>query len=460
MVSQIRKNCFYAVWGLALILAFLTLWQGNVSAAEKQATGRVRIVDEAGALAETEAAALKKSAKKLAKKSKWGIVLATCQNLNGRKAKAVCKKNFKKYGKRDNGVSCLVDLDNQEAYFVIFGDAKQYISKRRKKSILSAVKQALNPWDCKPGLDLMVEELDYAFELKAQKDEGNSYSGEESGNLPEEETEAAGSGTARVLDDAGVLMEEEADWLKEVAEKLAQKSGWGVVLATCQDADGKTARTVCEEYFNEYGGGDDGVSCLVDLDNREIYIATAGEAIRCISDRRIEEILDSAYVAVSRQDYAQCLYLMTLGAKNAYEAEVSKKAGGDHIEVGLMDYYHPLTDEELLGSFLVAFLVGVIVYLVIVGKYRLSMNFEKGDSFQASSSIKLKVERDQLVNQYVTKTYIPPDPPEPDPPRPAPPRREPYRATISRPSTNRSSNRSTTHTGAGGRTFGGGGRKF
>ena len=89
MVSQIRKNCFYAVWGLALILAFLTLWQGNVSAAEKQATGRVRIVDEAGTLAETEAAALKKSAKKLAKKSKWGIVLATCQNLNGRKAKAV-----------------------------------------------------------------------------------------------------------------------------------------------------------------------------------------------------------------------------------------------------------------------------------------------------------------------------------------------------------------------------------
>lgn len=127
-----------------------------------------------------------------------------------------------------------------------------------------------------------------------------------------------------VKDDGMLLMEEEADWLKDIASGLAEKSGWSIVAATCADAAGKTAQTTCEEYFNSYADGDDGISCLIDMENREIYLATAGEAIRYLTDERIDSILDRAQSAVSGGDYAQCLYLMILGADQAYEAGEGK----------------------------------------------------------------------------------------------------------------------------------------
>lgn len=109
------------------------------------------------------------------------------------------------------------------------------------------------------------------------------------------------NGNVTIVDEAAVLMEEEADWLKSVAMELSEKSGWNVIVASCQDAGGKTAQTVCEENFNRYTADENGISCLVDLDNHEIYLATAGEAISYLSDDRINRILDEAYQAAARK---------------------------------------------------------------------------------------------------------------------------------------------------------------
>ena len=125
---------------------------------------------------------------------------------------------------------------------------------------------------------------------------------------------------AAVYDDGAVLLEEEADWLKGIAKKFSDESGWNVILASCANANGRSAQRVCQEYFNDCSAGDDGISLLVDLDNREIYLATAGSAISYIDDERLDKILDEASAAVKKEDYAQCFYLMLSGAQRAYEA--------------------------------------------------------------------------------------------------------------------------------------------
>lgn len=133
--------------------------------------------------------------------------------------------------------------------------------------------------------------------------------------------------TVIVVDDALLLMEEEADWLREIADRVSKETGWNVIVATCEDAAGKSAKEVCEANFNKYTTGDDGISCLLDMDNREIYFATAGRAMRYFKDADIEEILEQAYEAVSEEDYAQCLYVMLLGAEDRYTANPSKLNG-------------------------------------------------------------------------------------------------------------------------------------
>lgn len=210
-----------------------------------------------------------------------------------------------------------------------------------------------------------------------------------------------------VADDAGILMEEEADWLKDTAGKLSEKSNWSVIVATCNDAGGKTAQTVCEEYYNRYAAGDDGISCLVDLDNREIYLATAGKAQRFLTDERLDDLLDKAHAAAEKEDYTQALYLMLIESDQAYEKGVPREEKTVDKKNGLM------------GT------VSNVLLLVVVA----------GGGFVAGKMIRGRRKSAQVRNY----------------------RRPPNAA---RRSATKSTNRSSAHKGAGGRKFGGKGRKF
>ncbi len=253
--------------------------------------------------------------------------------------------------------------------------------------------------------------------------------------------DAAKEDPVTVQDDAALLMEEEADWLKDTAERLAEKSGWNIIVATCAEASGKTAQQTCEDYFDTYTHSENGISCLIDMANREIYLATAGEAILCLNDDRIDNILDDAFEAVAEQDYAQCLYLMITGADSAYEAGIPDNAKVYDRDTGKTEVYRKLTTFEILWAVLAAVLAGGIVFSVILGRYRLKWGTYQYD-FHKSGFFRPGYQKDQLINKTVTHRRIPKN---------------------TNSSANRSAgsrNRSTVHTGSGGRRYGGGGRRF
>ncbi len=241
-----------------------------------------------------------------------------------------------------------------------------------------------------------------------------------------------------VADDASLLMEEEVDWLESVAAEFAEKSDWNIVVATCQDAGGKTAQTVCEDNFNTYTTGEDGISCLLDMDNREIYIATAGEAQLYLNDSRIDSVLDEAYKAVSDGDYCQCLYLMVLRSSEAYDLGIPENAQIYDEDTGKTTVYRRLTVLEILFSVLAAAAVGGILFGAIIGKYHLKWGTYHYD-FHDSGSIHLENQEDRFINQTVTRRHIPKN---------------------NGSASSGGGSRSTVHTGSGGRSFGGGGRKF
>ncbi len=135
--------------------------------------------------------------------------------------------------------------------------------------------------------------------------------------------------TVSVEDTAALLMEEEADWLKDTANQLAQKSGWDVVALTCGDAGGQTAQAVCEEAFRTYASGKDGICCLADTDNGEIVLKAFGSSGRYLDDERVSRILEEAGAPFLEQDYTQCLYLMLLRSDEAYETGMTEGAAAD-----------------------------------------------------------------------------------------------------------------------------------
>lgn len=242
---------------------------------------------------------------------------------------------------------------------------------------------------------------------------------------------------AFVADDADLFDEKQMKALNQRAVELSQKSGFNVIVATIGDAQGKDARTVGEEYYNAYALGDNGITCLIDMDNREIWLVTAGSAINYLTDKRIDSIIDDAYGLVSDQEYEESLMQMMNGVEKYYKRGVPDNQKIYDADTGEVTVNRRLTLMELLLALGVGIGAAAITAGSIYGKYRLKFHTSNYD-FHKSGHLNLTREEDRFVNEIVTHHHIERD----------------------EEGSGSGGNTSTVHSGSGGRSFGGGGRKF
>lgn len=245
-----------------------------------------------------------------------------------------------------------------------------------------------------------------------------------------------------IYDRAGLLTEEENSDLEEELEAFSDKSGWEVFVLTTEDAGGYTTREYSEEFLNAHLTGDDGIVYTIDMDNREVYLATTGEAVYYLTDDRIEDIIDSGYGNVADGFYADAFSEMIEATADAWDMGIPSDQYTYDTDTGeIVEYKEPKSIKwyEALIAFAVACGAFAAVFLGILGKYRLKWGTYKYD-FHANGRVNLTNQEDRFVNQLVTHHHI-------------------QRNTSSGGSSGGGS-RSSVHTGSGGRSYGGGGRKF
>lgn len=248
---------------------------------------------------------------------------------------------------------------------------------------------------------------------------------------------AAQSGV--VYDDAGLLTDSEISTLNEKITAFKEASGWNVYAVTTADAKGKTAEAYADDFFDSHSPDqEDGVAFLIDMENREIWLSGCGEANRYLTDERIDEILDDAFVYISEGDYAGCLESMADGTQNAYQAGIPDHQYNYDTETGKISAIRSVTFMEVLVALLLACISGGLVFAGIVGKYRLKFGTYQY-AFRDYGKVNLRVRDDRFINQTVTRRNIP-------------------KPTNS--GTGGSSGRSSTHRSSSGRSHTGGGRKF
>ena len=244
-----------------------------------------------------------------------------------------------------------------------------------------------------------------------------------------------------VYDEAGLLTEEERVSLTEEVEALKEKTGWDIFAVTTANANGKTATVYADDLYDSQTAEDsNGVLVLIDMDNREICISTAGEAIRYLEDRRIEAILDDAYARIIEDDYVGCLLAMIRGTERYYDAGIHEDQYNYDVETGAESHYHKLTWMEVVLIVLLAVGVGAGIYLFVVKSYSI-----KGgrDSYAYTNYGKVDLTdcEDRFINQTVIHHRIQTD-------------------SGSRSSGGGSSHRSSVHRSSSGRSHGGGSRRF
>lgn len=260
--------------------------------------------------------------------------------------------------------------------------------------------------------------------------------------------------TKWVYDGAGLFSEEEAAALEKELSAMRADTGMDVVLVTTGDAGGKNAEQYADDFFDELGLGDSGavggILYLIDMDNRELYISTYKDAIRLLTDERIETMLEKGVSHLAAEDYAGCVGSLIRDTRQYYEAGIVAGQYNQDRDTGEIHYYQEKPQrrirwyEVVLAVSVSAFCAGGVCWKV-KKDYRMEKEQEMAAghhlAYRADAGFRFQNQRDELKDSHITRQMIP-------------------RASSVGGRSGGHSGRSTTHVSGGGRVHGGGGRKF
>lgn len=122
-----------------------------------------------------------------------------------------------------------------------------------------------------------------------------------------------------ISDEADLLSDgEKTDLIKEM-KNVAEKCN--VAFVSVNSNPYGSVETLAENYYRQYFGTDTGTLFAIDMDTRELYIFSDGDAFRKINSSKAYEITDRVYKLASKEQYFEC-------AKKVYFEEYIILNGG------------------------------------------------------------------------------------------------------------------------------------
>lgn len=240
----------------------------------------------------------------------------------------------------------------------------------------------------------------------------------------------------RVFDKAGLLSSSEEESLEQLLTSYIEETRTDLVILTTDDAEWKTSEAYADDFYDNGNFGYDGpqgtgVLFLIDMDNREIYISTCGDAIYYMTDSRIDAVLDACYNEVVDADYyGACREFLSMTRRYLLQDPYAKPTLADRLK-------------RSLRNSPVYLIVSALIGLIAAGlmkrsaAYRNTTNYT---TYQDQGNFHLVQREDFFLRETTTRQKI-------------------YRDE-GRGSGSGGGGGSSTHISSGGVTHGGGGRKF
>ncbi len=269
-------------------------------------------------------------------------------------------------------------------------------------------------------------------------------------------------GDQRVFDEAELLSDGEEQALQEGIEDRIHKLSMDIIVVTTEDARGKSAMAYADDYYDEHGFGygdsyGPGLLFLIDIDNREIYLSTAGAAIAEFTDWEIEQMLDEIYYWMAEglwydacQEFLEQVDLYADNEETAqngyYDKDTDTFVEYTETELKAMRRKEAiaqiLSPGSILGKAAIAMVIGAVTVLILC----INVNRNQvpgGRVYMKPGGEYVRQRYDHKTNTTVTKRHIPRN-----------------NNTGGTRSSGSSRGHSTVHRSSGGRSHGGGGRRF
>lgn len=233
-----------------------------------------------------------------------------------------------------------------------------------------------------------------------------------------------------VVDEAMLLSQDEKEKLISVIDEFREKYNMDAAIVTSNNLNGKSPRDYADDYYdyNGYGLGNEksGLLLLIDMDGRNIWISTTGEAIEYFSDNRIESIINDISKYLSNEEY--------FDGCNMFLTDIKY-----YIDKGIPEGQYTYSEEESTTKIIfialgTAAIISIVMCVLVVNSYKNSKSISTVN-YVDHNSISFTRRRDTFVNTFTTRTKI-------------------------ERNNNNGSGGSSTHTSSSGSTHGGGGGKF
>lgn len=245
----------------------------------------------------------------------------------------------------------------------------------------------------------------------------------------------------KVYDFANLLTDIEEANLYDKIVKFINDYNMDLVLVTINE-NWTTAEKYADNFYdyNYFGINNtfDGVLLLIDMDNREIYISTNGEAILMYNDYRIEKILDDMYYYLQNNYYFDTFSngidkLESYAQKGIPDENKNSyiDSNGDYIYVAVKTF-------PFLAFLGISVVVATIVLIIFIYKNKLVKKAYDAKEYIEEESAKITSVSDRRISSNTSKIRISSD----------------------TSSSGSSRGSSSTHRSSSGRSHGGGGRRF
>lgn len=234
-----------------------------------------------------------------------------------------------------------------------------------------------------------------------------------------------------VVDDANLLSSQEETKLRIDLENFKNEYNMDAVIVTSNNLNGKSQQDYADDYFdyNGYGVGKEksGLLLLIDMENRNIWISTSGEAIKYFTDNRIDNIVEDITSYLKNGDY--------FGGCNVFINDIN-----NYVKEGIPTNKY-IKDKPTKNIVFIGLAAGAIVAssvcFLVVNSYKNSKSVSSVN-YADRNSIVFTRKKDRFINTYTTRTKI----------------------ERNNNNNNNSGGTSSTHTSSSGNTHGGGGGSF
>lgn len=230
--------------------------------------------------------------------------------------------------------------------------------------------------------------------------------------------------TKKIYDYANLITKDEEEALYNKVQEFINKYDMDMAIVTINSNPKSSSIAYADDFYdyNNFGKGTNktGLLFLIDMQNRNMWISTTGDAINIYTDSRINTILDYTYDKISNEDYNGCAEQFI--DKASYFANKGLTGGSKVVTVPKM----------ICNSLIFAGLVTIVFICIGLATHRKPKKKKEASNY-ITQPLKLSNKLDTFLDKHVSKVKI---------------------------ETSSSSGGSSTHSGSSGTSHGGGGRSF